>query len=177
MLARLCGRAIGSDELLMDTVDATTRSRIMRAVRRSDTGPELRLRSSLHRIGLRYRLHVRSLPGSPDIVFPGPRVAVFVHGCYWHRHIGCKLSTTPKSNAEFWERKFRDNVARDRLAVDRLEFEGWAVIVVWQCEVQADADAIAARISSVVSHRAASASTRQRPADALRDYWPASRAE
>ena len=176
MLARLCGRAIGSVELLMDTVDATTRSRIMRAVRRSDTGPELRLRSSLHRIGLRYRLHVRSLPGSPDIVFPGPRVAVFVHGCYWHRHIGCKLSTTPKSNAEFWERKFRDNLARDRLAVDRLEFEGWAVIVVWQCEIQAAADAIAARIASVVSLRAAFPSTRQRPADALRDNRPVYRA-
>lgn len=137
----------------MDTVDAVTRSRIMRAVPRSGTAPEVRLRNALHRLGLRYRLHVRSLPGSPDIVFAGPRVVVFVHGCYWHRHEGCKLSTTPKSNADFWQQKFRDNVARDCRAVEQLEADGWAVVVAWQCEVQRTPDLVAERVSSIVSKR------------------------
>ncbi|RYF55878.1 MAG: DNA mismatch endonuclease Vsr [Comamonadaceae bacterium] len=137
----------------MDTVNAVTRSRIMRAVPRSDTVPELRLRHALHRIGMRYRLHDRTLPGSPDIVFAGPRVAVFVHGCYWHRHQSCQLATTPKSNEDFWQKKFRDNVARDRRAVDGLEADGWEVVVVWQCEVLAAADLVARRISSLISQR------------------------
>jgi DNA mismatch endonuclease, patch repair protein len=139
----------------VDTVDAATRSRIMRAVPRSDTAPELLLRKALHRLGLRYRLHVRSLPGSPDIVFVGPRVAVFVHGCYWHRHEGCRLATTPKSNAGFWQGKFRDNVARDRHAVKQLEADGWAVVIAWQCEVQTASALVAERVSSIVSKRRA----------------------
>ena len=137
----------------MDTVDAVTRSRIMRAVRRRDTVPEVRLRHALHRMGLRYRLHVRSLPGSPDIVFATPRVVVFVHGCYWHRHEGCRLASTPKSNADFWRVKFRDNVVRDRRIVEQLESDGWVVLVAWQCEVQASADAVAKRIFSAVAKR------------------------
>ncbi len=137
----------------MDTVDATTRSRIMRAVPRSDTTTELRLRHELHRLGLRYRLHVRSLPGSPDIVFKGPRVAVFVHGCYWHRHEGCRLATSPKSNANFWQEKFRDNISRDRRVVGQLEAQGWIVVIAWQCEVQEALDLVAGRVSSVVLER------------------------
>ena len=137
----------------MDTVDAATRSRIMRAVPRSNTAPELLVRQALHRLGLRYRLHVRGLPGSPDIVFPGPRVAVFVHGCYWHRHDGCRLATTPKSNADFWQGKFRDNLSRDGRVVEQLEGDGWAVIVAWQCEVQATPGLVAERVHSIVSKR------------------------
>lgn len=125
----------------------------MRAVPRSDTAPEVRLRHALHRMGLRYRLHVRSLPGSPDIVFSAPRVVVFVQGCYWHRHEGCRLSTTPKSNAAFWQAKFRDNVARDRRVVEQLESKGWVVVVAWQCEVQACTDVVARRVFSTVSRR------------------------
>jgi DNA mismatch endonuclease (patch repair protein) len=125
----------------------------MRAVPRLDTTPELDLRRALHRLGLRYRLHVRSLPGSPDIVFARSRVAVFVHGCYWHRHEGCRLATTPKSNADFWQEKFRDNVARDRRAVERLDARGWAVIVAWQCEVRAAPHLVAKRVSSIVLER------------------------
>lgn len=135
----------------MDTVAAATRSRIMRAVPRRDTSPELLLRHALHRLGLRYRLHLRPLPGSPDIVFTRPRVAIFVHGCYWHRHQGCRLATTPKSNAEFWRQKFSDNVARDSRVVKQLEADGWAVFIAWQCEVQAAPDLVAERIRSVVS--------------------------
>jgi DNA mismatch endonuclease (patch repair protein) len=142
----------------VDTVDAVTRSRIMRAVLRSNTAPELRLRQVLHRLGLRYRLHVRSLPGSPDIVFPGPRVAVFVHGCYWHRHEGCRLATTPKSNADFWQVKFLDNVARDRRAVEQLEADGWTVVLAWQCEMQATPE----RVGSRARYRVAAPVTPQR---------------
>jgi DNA mismatch endonuclease (patch repair protein) len=137
----------------VDTVDAETRSRIMRAVPRSDTAPELRLRHAVHRLGLRYRLHVRSLPGSPDIVFAGSRVAVFVHGCYWHRHPNCRLATTPQSNSDFWQEKFRANGARDRRVVEELEVDGWAVVIAWQCEVAKSPDEIAGRIASLVLRR------------------------
>ena len=90
----------------MDKVDQATRSRIMAAVGQKDTGPEKHLRSALHKHGLRFRLHVRSLPGSPDLVFPKYGSVIFVHGCYWHRH-GCYRSTTPKSRQEFWNTKFK----------------------------------------------------------------------
>src|ERR1700733_2282397 len=96
----------------MDTVDRQTRSRIMASVGQKDTGAEVLLRRALHKIGLRYKLHENSLPGSPDLVFPGFRAVVFVHGCYWHSH-GCYRSTVPKSRREFWTGKFAANRARD----------------------------------------------------------------
>src|SRR5882672_8688942 len=96
----------------MDTVDRQTRSKIMASVGQKDTGAELLLRRALHNIGLRYRLHDRSLPGSPDLVFPRLRAVVFVHGCYWHSH-GCYRSTVPKSRNEFWIEKFTANQKRD----------------------------------------------------------------
>ena len=88
----------------MDTVDKTTRSRIMSRVGQKDTGPEMKLRRSLHKIGLRYRLHDKRLPGSPDIVFPRFKAVLFVHGCFWHRH-GCKATTTPATNVDFGRKK------------------------------------------------------------------------
>lgn len=120
----------------MDAVDAATRSRIMRAVPQKNTAPELLLRKALHRLGYRYRLHIRSLPGTPDIVFPGSRVAVFVHGCFWHRHSGCKRASTPLSNRRFWEDKFAANVVRDRRNEEELATAGWTVVVVWQCQIE-----------------------------------------
>src|SRR5712692_2489456 len=96
----------------MDTVDKATRSRIMSLVGRKDTGPEIILRLALHKLGVRYRLHVKSLPGSPDLVFPRYRAVVFVHGCYWHCH-GCYRSTIPKTRRSFWKRKFLANKERD----------------------------------------------------------------
>ena len=128
----------------MDTVDKTTRSRIMSSVGQKDTGPELRLRKSLHLLGLRYRLSDRKLPGSPDIVFPRFKAVVFVHGCFWHRH-GCKATTTPGSNAEYWHKKFAENVERDRQNVDSLLRSGWRVAIVWECLLKgrkADPDAV-----------------------------------
>ena len=97
--------------------------------------PEWILRAGLHRLGFRYRLRNRHLPGQPDLVFPKFRAAVFVHGCYWHRHPGCKDASTPKSNVDFWARKFAENIERDLRTEEQLVVSGWRVLVVWQCEL------------------------------------------
>lgn len=119
---------------MADVVDRATRSRMMSGIRGRDTKPEKRVRSFLHRAGLRFRLHT-SLPGKPDLVFPKHRAMVFVHGCFWHRHTGCRYATTPSSNAEFWQKKFDENVARDKRVTRRLRMEGWRVFVVWSCRL------------------------------------------
>ena len=119
----------------------------MSRIRSRDTAPELRLRSLLHRVGLRFRLHHPGLPGRPDIVLPRYRTVVFVHGCFWHRHLGCSGATTPSSNAEFWQSKFEANVRRDRATRNALERLGWRVIVVWECSLKADAATVATKIS------------------------------
>jgi len=116
-----------------DIVDRATRSRMMSGIRGADTTPERLVRSYLHRAGLRFRLHARDLPGSPDVLLPRWRTAVFVHGCYWHRHRGCRFATTPSTNRAFWRRKFAANEARDRRNVRRLRALGWRVITVWEC--------------------------------------------
>ena len=108
----------------------------MSRIRGRDTAPERGVRSALHRAGFRFRTNVRDLPGSPDVVLPRYRVAVFVHGCYWHRHDNCHLTTTPSTNRDFWLRKFSDNQARDRRNVAALEAAGWQVHVVWECDVR-----------------------------------------
>jgi len=114
---------------------------LMGRVRGVDTKPEMVVRRTLHRMGLRFRLHRRDLPGRPDIVLPRHRVAIFVHGCFWHRHPGCRATTTPKTRAEFWAAKFDANVARDRLAETGLAAAGWNVLVVWECDTK-DATAL-----------------------------------
>lgn len=111
-----------------------TRSRIMGAVGRYDTPPEMLVRRFLHRAGYRYRVHRKDLPGRPDIVLPRYRVAIFVHGCFWHRHTGCRRTTTPKTRREFWQAKFAANIARDRRSYTALEAIGWRVVVIWECE-------------------------------------------
>ncbi len=112
------------------------RSRMMASIRGKDTRPELLLRSALFAAGFRYRLHVRGMPGSPDLVFPRYRAALFVHGCFWHRHIGCRYTTTPKSNSEFWNLKFEVNVVRDERNVALLRVAGWRVGIVWECALK-----------------------------------------
>src|SRR5690606_22283718 len=115
----------------MDALSAAQRSELMSRVRSRDTRPELRVRRLTHRLGYRYRLHRRDLPGSPDLVFPGRRSVVFVHGCFWHRHPGCRNTRTPKSRVEFWTRKFADNVARDERNQAELRALGWRHLVIW----------------------------------------------
>ncbi|AOO80312.1 very short patch repair endonuclease [Bosea vaviloviae] len=121
---------------MADIVDLATRSRMMAGIRGKDTKPESLLRSSLHRAGFRYRLHVAGLPGRPDIVLVSRRVAIFVHGCFWHRHKGCHWCTTPASNVEFWQNKFARNVERDKEAMQALADLGWRTAIVWECALR-----------------------------------------
>jgi DNA mismatch endonuclease (patch repair protein) len=108
----------------------------MRAVRREKTTPELAVARFLGAHGVRFRTNVRSLPGSPDLANKSRRFAVYVHGCFWHRHSGCSRATTPKNNAEFWRTKFEQNVARDRRKEQALRDLGFEVAVVWECETR-----------------------------------------
>jgi DNA mismatch endonuclease (patch repair protein) len=119
---------------MVDIVSPQTRSRMMASIRGADTAPELLVRAYLHRAGLRFHVHVRQLPGTPDIVFPNRKLAVFVHGCFWHRHVGCPYCTTPATRPDFWARKFEANRARDRRNVEQLHQIGWAVLTVWECQ-------------------------------------------
>lgn len=112
------------------------RHEIMRSVRRTDTAPELAVRRMLHSLGLRFRLHRKDLPGTPDVVLPKFRTVVFVHGCFWHRHTGCQYATFPKSNRDFWFRKFEANIDRDRRNNEKLTELGWKILVVWECETR-----------------------------------------
>lgn len=133
---------------MVDVVDKLTRSRMMSGIRGRNTRPETRLRKALHARGLRYRLHVRSLPGTPDIVLPGFRAAIMVHGCFWHRHEGCRYATNPGTRTDFWQDKFRQNVERDRANEEALAAAGWRVATVWECGLRrADSvDETAARL-------------------------------
>ena len=126
---------------MADFLTPSERSERMSRIRGKDTQPELALRKALHRLGLRYRLHGAGLPGRPDLVFPRYKTVVFVHGCFWHRHLGCSIATTPKSNTPFWLEKFEKNVARDVRVTKQLAEQGWAVFVVWECELSKPTEA------------------------------------
>jgi len=119
----------------MDRLDTEARSRLMSKVRGKDTAPEMAVRRFLHAAGLRYRLHDRTLPGRPDLVFKSRRVAVFVHGCFWHQHVGCPRAKLPTTRASFWRQKMETNAARDRRSIRRLRSMGWRALVVWECEI------------------------------------------
>ena len=110
------------------------RSELMRRVRGKDTTPERAVRRVAHALGYRFRLHRRDLPGTPDLVFPRLRRAIFVHGCFWHRHEGCVRTTTPKTRAAYWREKFEQNLRRDRRNLAALRRLGWSVLVVWECQ-------------------------------------------
>ncbi|WP_130587179.1 very short patch repair endonuclease [Qipengyuania flava] len=127
---------------MADIVSKEARSRMMAGIRSGNTKPELLVRKYLHAVGFRYSLRKRrDLPCQPDIVLPKYRAAVFVHGCFWHRHQNCRYATTPKSNAEFWSEKFRANVERDNRCEADLTRMGWRVNTVWECELKEDAQA------------------------------------
>src|SRR5690554_4709711 len=118
---------------MADIVDSKTRSRMMSGIKGKHTRPELLVRSGLHRLGFRFRLHPRNLSGRPDLILPKYRVAIFVHGCFWHRHPGCKYATTPTTREDFWRAKFEANVERDRRKARELREAGWRVLTVWEC--------------------------------------------
>ncbi len=121
---------------MADKISKEHRSWNMSRIRSKDTKPEKVIRSLLHRAGLRFRLHCRNLPGKPDLVFPRYKTVIFVHGCFWHRHEGCRDATTLGSRTEFWNRKFSDNIQRDKKVKAALEEMGWRVLVVWECEIK-----------------------------------------
>lgn len=108
----------------------------MRAVRGKDTGPELAVRTMAHRLGARFRLYRKDLPGTPDLAFPSRKLCIFVNGCFWHRHAGCRLATIPSSNVAFWQTKFASNVKRDAKRTEQLRQAGWRVETIWQCETR-----------------------------------------
>ena len=124
------------------------RSKIMRAVPRFNSQPEILVRKTLHSLGLRFRLHRKDLPGTPDIVLPKFKTAIFVHGCFWHRHHNCSKSTIPKTRKSFWEEKFRANVMRDARNEELLRAMGWRVQTIWECETS-DAKALREKLSAI----------------------------
>lgn len=121
---------------MADVVDKKTRSRMMSSIRSANTRPEMAVRRVLHAAGLRYRLQVSSLPGRPDIVLRRHNLCIFVHGCFWHRHVGCKLTTMPATRSEFWQEKFAQNVRRDLVAIELLKQDGWRVFILWECGIR-----------------------------------------
>ena len=138
---------------MADRLSKERRSWNMSRIRGRDTGPEVVLRSLLHRRGFRFSLHRNDLPGRPDIVLPKYQAVVFVNGCFWHRHAGCRYAYVPKARRQFWLRKFRDTVERDRRNLKDLRQRGWKVVVVWECRLARSpdriADSLAARIRLV----------------------------
>ncbi|TPL49892.1 DNA mismatch endonuclease Vsr [Mesorhizobium sp. B2-4-6] len=112
----------------------SSRRALMGRVHGKDTKPELAVRGAAHRMGFRFRLHRRDMPGTPDLVFPKLKKVIFVHGCFWHRHIGCRQTTVPKARADYWKSKFDANIKRDARNLAELREQGWEALVIWECE-------------------------------------------
>jgi DNA mismatch endonuclease (patch repair protein) len=132
---------------MADIVDATTRARMMSGIKGKDTAPEMLVRRYLHGSGFRFRLHVAGLPGKPDIVLTKWRAAIQVHGCFWHRHAGCRYQTFPSTRADFWQAKFDANVRRDKANMSALLALGWRVATVWECALKETPQAALAELS------------------------------
>ncbi|RJP34203.1 MAG: DNA mismatch endonuclease Vsr [Candidatus Omnitrophota bacterium] len=121
---------------MADNLSFEQRKYCMSQIREKDTKPEIIIRKIVHALGYRFRLHRRDLPGCPDLVFPSRRKIIFVHGCFWHRHSGCSKSTTPTTRNDYWIKKFKGNVKRDRTNIKSLRNQGWDVLVIWECETK-----------------------------------------
>ena len=120
----------------MDRIAGASRSALMSRVRSRNTQPERAVRRAAFALGLRFRLHRRDLPGTPDLVFPKYKVVIMVHGCFWHQHRGCKRATVPKTRVDFWKKKLHGNIERDSAVVDKLKALGWQVETIWECETK-----------------------------------------
>ena len=134
---------------MTDRIRPSLRSGIMSRIRGKNTEPEMRVRRLVHRMGFRYRLHCGDLPGAPDLVFFSRRKIIFVHGCFWHQH-DCSRGTRPSSNEEFWNRKLDSNVRRDKKNISTLKSDGWAVLIIWECETK-NLDHLAVRIEKFLN--------------------------
>jgi len=120
----------------MDNLTREKRSWNMSRIQSKNTAPEKIVRSILHAMGYRFRLHVASLPGTPDVVLPKYKAVIFVHGCFWHRHAGCKYAYSPKTRVQFWQKKFKENMSVHEKATQELDQMGWRVLVIWECELK-----------------------------------------
>lgn len=136
---------------LVDHISPERRSWLMSRVGSKHTSPEMRVRRTAHKLGLRFRLHRKDLPGKPDLIFPKYRLALFVHGCFWHRHPGCPKASMPKSRMTYWAQKFQANQLRDTEAAARLAAAGWQVVTVWECETKKPATLAALLLSLIPS--------------------------
>ncbi len=132
---------------MADTLSKEKRSWNMSRIRGKDTGIEVKVRRYLFSKGFRFRKNVATLPGKPDVVLPKYRTVIFIHGCYWHRHPNCKYAYTPKSNVEFWQKKFAVNVANDEKNRRQLEEDGWKVITLWECDITRRFDTTMTRLT------------------------------
>lgn len=121
---------------MIDIVDTKTRSRMMSGIKSKNTKPEMIVRRFLHAQGFRYRLHDKKLSGRPDIVLPKYNLAIFVHGCFWHRHTGCHLVSNPSQNEQKWSLKFKQNIERDEKHLEALSNKGWRVLIIWECGIR-----------------------------------------
>src|SRR5262245_7126889 len=139
----------GNISTVMDTISREERSANMRAIRSKDMKPEMIVRSTVHRLGYRFRLHAKNLPGHPDLVLKRFKKVIFVHGCFWHQHgdPSCKIMRLPKSNKEYWVPKLERNAMRDQQSLRKLESQGWRVLTVWECETR-KSDSLTTKIES-----------------------------
>src|ERR1700733_14167539 len=131
---------------MSDVHSPSQRSYNMSRIRGTNTLPEKAVRSLLRAEGYRFRSNVANLPGKPDVILPALRIAIFVHGCFWHRHVGCRFATNPKSNSDFWTQKFSRTVERDRAHAKALKKLGWKVVVIWECAIKNDPAGIRRKI-------------------------------
>ncbi len=146
----------------MDRISSKHRSWNMSRIRGRDTGPEKIVRSVLHRMGYRFRLHRRDLPGRPDIVLPKHNTVVFVHGCFWHRHARCRFAYTPKTRVRFWSDKFAENIRRDARTRRALQRLGWRVIIVWECQT-GSTESLGRRLASALERNGAETHAKSHP--------------
>lgn len=137
---------------MADRISKEQRSRNMAAIKSGNTKPEMVVRSLLYRLGYPFRLHRKDLPGKPDIVLPKYHTVIFIHGCFWHRHKNCRNASTPKTNTKFWEKKFNDNIKRDKAVRKKLSDMGWLVFTIWECETK-DHSELETKIKSFFSSR------------------------
>lgn len=147
---------------MVDVFTKSKRSEVMSRIRGRDTKPERAVRSILHRLGYRFRLHRTDLPGKPDIVLPRSKIVIFVHGCFWHRHKDCRFAYTPKTRTEFWLKKLESNVAHDHKVQTQLSELGWFVITVWECELRTP-EKLARRLDDAVKGRSSGAKSDETP--------------
>ncbi len=151
----------------MDSLTPTERSERMSRVRNKNTKPEMKVRRLAHALGYRFRLHSAGLPGRPDLVFPGRRAVIFVHGCFWHRHPSpeCHLARVPKSRQEFWLAKLQGNSERDARVIASLESDGWRVLTLWECELNnRESERLRERLAQFLGPRSLRSNCSQAPA-------------